>query len=140
MSTTAHHTSPSIKGCSPVRASDAEREAVVAQLHEALGDGRLDLNETEERVAAAYAARHRSDLPPLLSDLPPSHPNGSAVPTWAALWGSAVWRVRIMLLGLEDAGETPPTLTQRRLAAVLTVVAVLFVLVCAFLGAALAGR
>jgi uncharacterized protein DUF1707 len=137
---TEYHTSPPNTGPSPVRASDAEREAVVAQLHEALGDGRLDLDETEERVAAAYAARHRSDLPPLLSDLPPSHAVGSVVPTWAALWGLAVWRIRIMLLGLEDAGDTPPTLTQRRLAAVLTVVAVLFVLVCAFLGAALAGR
>ena len=53
-----------------VRASDADRADTVARLHHALGEGRLDLAETDERVAAAYAARYRSELPPLLADLP----------------------------------------------------------------------
>ncbi len=57
---------------SPLRASDGEREATVARLHQALAEGRLDLAETEERVTAAYAARHRDELPPLLADLPSS--------------------------------------------------------------------
>jgi hypothetical protein len=56
----------------PVRASDAERADVVALLHEALGTGRLDLAETDERVAAAYAARFRHELAALVRDLPGS--------------------------------------------------------------------
>src|SRR5437867_6344007 len=69
-----------------VRASDAEREAAVARLHHALGEGRLDLAEADTRVAAAYSARYRSELPPLLADLPDSGPAEPDTPTWAAVW------------------------------------------------------
>ncbi len=48
-----------------VRASTSEREETVARLHHALGEGRLDLAETETRIAAAYAAQYRDELPPL---------------------------------------------------------------------------
>lgn len=54
----------------PMRASDAERAAAADRLHVALVEGRLDIGETEDRLAAVYAARHRSDRPPLLADLP----------------------------------------------------------------------
>ena len=63
-------TTPAPTPPTPVRASDADRNDVVDRLQHALGEGRLDLAETEERVTAAYAARYRSDLPPLLADLP----------------------------------------------------------------------
>lgn len=53
-----------------VRVSHAEREDVVRRLRRALGEGRLDMDEFEERAAAAYAARTRADLEPLTSDLP----------------------------------------------------------------------
>jgi hypothetical protein len=73
----------------PVQASDAEREDAVARLHHALGEGRLDLAETEDRVTAAYAAQHRAELLPLLADLPHgSSLAGSGAPTWTALWSS----------------------------------------------------
>lgn len=79
-----------------MRASDAEREDTIARLHQALAEGRLDLAETDERVAAAYAARYRDELPPLLADLPHSGsaPSGawSAAPAWTELWTSTVWR------------------------------------------------
>jgi Domain of unknown function (DUF1707) len=52
------------------RVSDADREAVADRLRTAAGDGRLDPDELEERVAAAYAARTRGDLLPLTADLP----------------------------------------------------------------------
>jgi Domain of unknown function (DUF1707) len=54
----------------PVRASDADRERVVARLTEAVGDGTLTLAEVEERQVAAYAARFRHELAPLTADLP----------------------------------------------------------------------
>lgn len=53
-----------------VRASDAERKAVVDELTRHCGEGRLTLEETEERIAAAWAARTVADLTTLLSDLP----------------------------------------------------------------------
>jgi hypothetical protein len=105
---------------SPLRASDAEREATVARLQQALAEGRLDLAETEERVAAAYAARHRDELPPLLADLPSTASSpGGAAPGWGELWASTVWRARSVLLGPQDH----PTPAQCRSAARLVVLA-----------------
>jgi Domain of unknown function (DUF1707) len=52
------------------RASDAERESTVAQLREHGAAGRLDVEELEQRVGAAYAARTHGELGALLADLP----------------------------------------------------------------------
>jgi Domain of unknown function (DUF1707) len=57
-----------------VRASDAERERTAETLHAAAGDGRLTLDELEERLTAAYAARYRHELPALTADLPAPAP------------------------------------------------------------------
>ena len=123
----------------PVRASNAEREAAEARLHDALGHGRLDLAETEERVAAAYAAQYRTDLLPLLADLPHgSSPTGSDAPTWTELWTSVAWRARIAVLG-SAAANAAPTPRQSRTVAVLAVIAVLWLVLWAFVGAAVVG-
>ncbi|MCX4094052.1 DUF1707 SHOCT-like domain-containing protein [Nocardia sp. alder85J] len=53
------------------RASDAERQEIVAQLSRHLSDGRIDLTEYDQRVAAVYATTTRDDLPRVLTDLPP---------------------------------------------------------------------
>lgn len=53
-----------------LRASDAERRAVVQRLELALRDGRLTLAEFDERAQAAYAARTRGELDDLTADLP----------------------------------------------------------------------
>jgi hypothetical protein len=52
------------------RASDSEREATADRLRVAAGDGRLDHDELEERLEAAYAARTRGELEALTADLP----------------------------------------------------------------------
>ena len=79
-----------------VRTSTTEREETVARLHHALGEGRLDLEETEVRIAAAYAAQYRDELPPLLADLPDSGPAAgrAGAPGWHDVWVSGVWRAR----------------------------------------------
>lgn len=56
-----------------LRASDADREKVAAVLREAVGEGRLVLDEFEERLAAVYAARTYAELEPLTRDLPTAH-------------------------------------------------------------------
>lgn len=58
-----------------IRASDAEREAVVARLRTAAGEGRLALDELAERLDRAFAAVTRSDLEPLTRDLPEQDPD-----------------------------------------------------------------
>jgi len=56
---------------SPVlRASDAERDRVEAQLQHHYAVGRLTLPELEERVAVACEARTRDQLDALVRDLP----------------------------------------------------------------------
>lgn len=55
---------------SDMRASDAERDAVVGRLNRAVGEGRLTMDEFSGRLELAYAARTRGDLDPLLRDLP----------------------------------------------------------------------
>ena len=52
-----------------LRASDADRERVVAVLAEAAGDGRLTLDEHTERVHRAYQARTLGELAGLTEDL-----------------------------------------------------------------------
>ena len=52
------------------RASDAERDTVVRQLARHLAEGRLDLTEYDQRVAAVYATTTRDDLRAVLADLP----------------------------------------------------------------------
>jgi hypothetical protein len=53
-----------------LRASDAERESIVTQLREHGAAGRLDVEELEQRVGAAYSARTHGELGALLADLP----------------------------------------------------------------------
>lgn len=60
-------------GDTEVLASDPEREHVADRLRAAATEGRLTLSEADERQAAAYAARTRAELVPLVSDLPPTH-------------------------------------------------------------------
>ena len=55
---------------SDLRASHEERERVVDQLRIHAGEGRLELDELEERIDAALKARTRGELVALMRDLP----------------------------------------------------------------------
>jgi hypothetical protein len=55
---------------SSLRASDADRQAVVDRLRRAHDEGRLDLAEFDDRTRAAYAARTYAELAVVTSDLP----------------------------------------------------------------------
>ena len=58
------------RGEESLRAGNADRERVVALLNGAFAEGRLDVHELDERVAAAYAAKTMGELAPLTADLP----------------------------------------------------------------------
>jgi class 3 adenylate cyclase len=53
-----------------VRVTDADRQAMVARLQAACGEGRLNLDEFSERVGMALEARTTTDLERLTVDLP----------------------------------------------------------------------
>src|SRR6186997_1080267 len=61
-----------------LRISDAERHQVAEILREAAGEGRLDIDELDQRLEATYAARTYADLVPITFDLP-SHPHARPV-------------------------------------------------------------
>jgi hypothetical protein len=54
-----------------LRASDADRERTVERLRTAALEGRLDSDELEERLAAAYGSRWCSELSALVADVTP---------------------------------------------------------------------
>ena len=53
-----------------LRVSDADRHKVAEILRQAAGEGRLDLDELDERLESAYAAKTYADLVPITADLP----------------------------------------------------------------------
>ena len=53
-----------------VRVGDADREAIAAQLREHYADGRLTLDELNERLDQTFAAKTRADLNAVMLDLP----------------------------------------------------------------------
>jgi hypothetical protein len=55
-----------------LRASDADREHTAELLRHAAGDGRLTVEELEERLNAAYATRTRRELEALVADIVPA--------------------------------------------------------------------
>lgn len=55
---------------SRLRISDADRHKVAELLREAAGEGRIDMDELDERLEAAYVAKTYGDLVPLTADLP----------------------------------------------------------------------
>jgi len=60
---------PPRPGPRDLRASDTDRERVIALLGEALADGRISHEEYEERMSAALSARTLGDLAGLTTDL-----------------------------------------------------------------------
>jgi DUF1707 SHOCT-like domain/Cell wall-active antibiotics response LiaF, C-terminal len=55
-----------------LRASDSDRERTVEVLRHAASDGQLTVDELEERVSVAYAARTRRELEQLTADVSPA--------------------------------------------------------------------
>ncbi|MDX3059858.1 DUF1707 domain-containing protein [Streptomyces sp. NE06-03E] len=80
-----------------MRASDAERERVAETLREAVAEGRLEMDEFEQRLDATFKARTHGELVPLVRDLPA--PGGVVQPVTGAVaqrkGSSAGWAARI---------------------------------------------
>jgi Domain of unknown function (DUF1707) len=68
-----------------MRASDADRDAVLSDLSEHFQAGRLTAGEFEERTGQALAARTLGELRELLADLPATRP-AAATPSGTRSW------------------------------------------------------
>lgn len=55
---------------SRLRVSDEDRHKVAEVLRQAAGEGRIDLDELDERLEATYSAKTYGDLVPITADLP----------------------------------------------------------------------
>ena len=67
-----------------MRIGDTEREQALAALGEHMSAGRLDIDEYGERSAKVTAARTRSELVDLFTDLPDPRPGSAPTPQPAA--------------------------------------------------------
>jgi hypothetical protein len=89
-----------------VRASDAEREAVVERLRVATVEGRLTLGELTERTEAASTATTRGELVPITADLPAAsgspEPLGRRPAVATASGSSLSW---VTASGRDDGGS-----------------------------------
>jgi hypothetical protein len=93
---------------SQLRISDQDRHRVAEVLREAAGEGRIDLDELDERLGATYAARTYADLVPITLDLPAATtaqlPTRPAAPPAPVVPGPAEERHLAILGGLDRKG------------------------------------
>jgi uncharacterized protein DUF1707 len=111
----------------PLRASDADRLATVHRLQDAVARGLLTPDEGSERMAAAFAAVHVRDLPPLTADLPPAVAVAAAPapPGWRPLGAMAWQQLRASVAAARHGG---PATWRLALAVLIALVLLLTVL------------
>jgi TM2 domain-containing membrane protein YozV len=69
---------------SHMRSTDAERETVAAMIRAAVVDGRLRLDEIDERLDVVYTARTHGELAEVIADIvPPPAPPAARWPSYA---------------------------------------------------------
>jgi hypothetical protein len=84
---------------SQLRISDADRHQVAELLREAAGEGRLEIDELDERLEATFAAKTYADLVPITVDLPVQPQAQAAVPARRAAPTSTTYETSLALLG-----------------------------------------
>jgi hypothetical protein len=110
---------PAVPEPHEMRASNADRERIAKILHDAMAEGRLTVNELEERLDQVYAAKTVGELVPLTRDLPVSNalapiPNTALAPTPDRVGGRGTSSVAIAIMaGAQRRGPwtVPPTFT-----------------------------
>ncbi|MFI5590048.1 DUF1707 domain-containing protein [Amycolatopsis sp. NPDC051758] len=115
-----------------IRCSDAEREQVRAALYAAAGEGRLTMDEVEERLGRLEQIRYRHELAAVTADLPA--PEQTAPRGWRQILAAAGAALAAEVAVLR--GRAPePTPGRRRLLIVLTVLIGLLITAAIVVGA-----
>jgi Domain of unknown function (DUF1707) len=96
-----------LQGAGGYRVGDADRNRTTELLKEAHAAGYLTLEETDERLGAALAARNRAELDRLVADLPPEwravqergqRPAGPPQPQRPAFLPEVAWLVPLVVI------------------------------------------
>ncbi|MEV6445189.1 DUF1707 domain-containing protein [Amycolatopsis sp. NPDC051716] len=118
-----------------IRCSDAEREQVRAALYAAAGEGRLTMDEVEERLGRLERLRYRHELAAVIADLPAPEPN--APRGWQQILTAArtAFAADLAVLG----GRTPESTPGRRRLLIIVTVLVGLLIVAGLVAAAVHG-
>ncbi len=88
-----------------LRASDADRDRVADALQRHTAEGRLTLDEFDQRTAAAYAARTIGDLDAITADLPPLPEQAKPAHTrGTSTISPRLWALAALLAAIAGAG------------------------------------
>jgi hypothetical protein len=79
-----------------LRASDDDRERTAERLRRAASEGRLTVEELEERLQTTYAARTQGELAPLVADVPAHAPGSRSGVAVRPGDGGTRWLVSVM--------------------------------------------
>jgi hypothetical protein len=82
-----------------LRVSDGDRHKVAEILREAAGEGRIDLEELDERLEATYAAKTYADLVPITVDLPAHDSSTVPVPKREVMPASTSHNSSVAVMG-----------------------------------------
>jgi Domain of unknown function (DUF1707) len=91
-----------------LRASDSDREQIAQRLHRAMTDGRLRVEEFEERLGTALSARTYGELDRLVRDLPVPLPPAPRRRLHVPVWAAAVLGFAIMVAALSLLASLGP--------------------------------
>jgi hypothetical protein len=95
-----------------VRAADADRERVFAELQRHTAAGRLSMDEFSERAAAVYGSRTMGELAALTADLPHDRRPAAILPIPRAGWTLlVVVAIAVALLGLAAVAHGGPMMS-----------------------------
>jgi hypothetical protein len=105
-----------------LRAGDEDRHAIAERLRDAAGDGRLSVEELEERLELVYAAKTLGELAPLTDDLPTDPRRGAGMPlqlssTLAHLRREGYWEPPAAITVWARMADVRLDLTQARIPA-----------------------
>ena len=89
-----------------VRVGDADREAVAAQLREHFADGRLTLEELNERLDQTFAATTKADLNTVMRDLPQAARPAAGMPYGGTAWQGPAWSGPMVTRPGQDRGHS----------------------------------
>ncbi|WP_102143063.1 DUF1707 SHOCT-like domain-containing protein [Mycobacterium hubeiense] len=92
-----------------IRAADADRERVLAELQRHTAAGRLSIDEFAERAACVYRSRTMGELAVQTADLPPDANSDASKQIPRAIWTALILAaVAVALLGLAAVATAGP--------------------------------
>jgi hypothetical protein len=96
-----------------LRISDTDRDRAAEVIREAHAQGRITVDELDERLSSVYAAKTEADLVPVTRDLPatPGPRPAATVPARGRIGGTARFRTSLAILGgasRDGAWVVPP--------------------------------